>query len=327
LSKNFHTACNAFGTEVIHAPPRTPTHKPHIERTLGSAASLFAQFITGYTGRSAEHRGRKVEDQPLWSLHQLQELLEEWISSCWQARAHDGLRDPLAPGRTFSPNEKYAALVDTAGYLPLALSAEDYLELLPTRWQAVNSFGIKVNHRIYDCDELNGLRRVKSGLTERKNRWEVRHDPYDIRLLWVRDHHEGRWITVPWRLLSTIATPFGELAWDHEARNLREQGEPVTEDAIAEAVGDLLERAGAGPQETASAKPTRGGRSRSRGPKVAARTRATAQPACPRPGLPEPAAPKPLGGGSGADEDDGEPITDVVPLKVFDARKEAKKWW
>lgn len=29
LSKNFHAACNAFGTEVIHAPPRTPTHKPH----------------------------------------------------------------------------------------------------------------------------------------------------------------------------------------------------------------------------------------------------------------------------------------------------------
>jgi hypothetical protein len=28
LSTNFHMACDAFGTEVIHAPPRTPTHKP-----------------------------------------------------------------------------------------------------------------------------------------------------------------------------------------------------------------------------------------------------------------------------------------------------------
>lgn len=28
LSKNFHTACNALGTEVIHAPPRTPTTSP-----------------------------------------------------------------------------------------------------------------------------------------------------------------------------------------------------------------------------------------------------------------------------------------------------------
>ncbi|MFF7984154.1 integrase [Streptomyces sp. NPDC007901] len=325
LSKNFHTACNAFGTEVIHAPPRTPTHKPHIERTLGSAASLFAQFVTGYTGRSAEHRGRKIEDAPLWSLHQLQGLLEEWISSCWQTRAHDGLRDPLAPRRTFSPNEKYAALVETAGYLPLALSAEDYLELLPTRWQAVNSYGIKVNHRIYDSDELNGLRRVKSGITERKDRWEVRHDPYDIRLLWLRDHHEGRWITVPWRLLSTTVTPFGELAWDHEARNLREQGGQVTEDAVAEAVGDLLERAGTGPEASAPAKPAR--RGRGRGAKVAARTRATAQPAWPHPGPPEPASARAADDGPGTDEDDGEPIADVVPLKVFDAREEAKKWW
>jgi putative transposase len=28
------------------------------------------------------------------------------------------------PGREFTPNEKYAALVETAGYLPLALSED-----------------------------------------------------------------------------------------------------------------------------------------------------------------------------------------------------------
>lgn len=329
LSKNFHAACNAFGTEVIHAPPRTPTHKPHIERTLGSAASLFAQFLPGYTGRSTEHRGRKVEDEPLFSLHQLQELLEQWISAKWQNRAHDSLRDPLAPGRTFSPNEKYAALVETAGFLPLALTAEDYLELLPIRWQAVNSYGIKINHRIYNCDGLNDLRREKSGIAQRKNRWEVRHDPYDIRLVWLRNHHTGQWITIPWRLLSTTATPFGELAWGHTARDLREQGEPVTEDAIAEAVSDLLDRAASGPEEKAApAKPARGRRSRRRGPKVAARTQATSDPAWPRP---EPPPPPPAEPSSAAEDDAGheedDAVAEVVPLKVFDARKEARKWW
>ncbi|MFB7215500.1 hypothetical protein [Streptomyces sp. NPDC056255] len=33
---------------------------------------------------------------------------------------------------------------------------------------------------------------------------------YDIRLVWLRDHREGTWVTVPWRLLSSTATPFGE---------------------------------------------------------------------------------------------------------------------
>lgn len=329
LSKNFHTACNALGIEVIHAPPRTPTHKPHIERTLGSAASLFAQFLPGYTGRSTEYRGRKVEEEPLFSLHQLQELLEQWISASWQNRPHDSLRDPLAPQRTFSPNERYAALVETAGYLPLPLTAEDYLELLPARWQAVNSYGIKIKHRIYNCEELDGLRREKSGITERKNLWEVRHDPYDIRLVWLRNNRDGgKWITVPWRLLSTAPTPFGELAWDHEARNLREQGEHIAEGAIAKAVDNLMERVVAGPETVpAPSKPARDRKTR-RERKVAARTQATGEPAWPRPEHPpapppEPAAPT----GDDEEAEADEVLADVVPLKVFDARKEAKKWW
>jgi len=54
------------------------------------------------------------------------------IKASWQNRPHDGLRDPSAPGRAFTPNEKYTALVEAAGYVPVALSSEDYIELLPT---------------------------------------------------------------------------------------------------------------------------------------------------------------------------------------------------
>ncbi|MYV95942.1 Mu transposase C-terminal domain-containing protein [Streptomyces sp. SID1034] len=324
LSKNFHMACDAFGTEIIHAPPRTPTHKPHIERTLGSVATLFAQFVSGHTGRSAEHRGSRVEDNPLWSLPQLQELLEEWITARWQNRPHDSLRDPLAPGRAFTPNEKYAALVETAGYLPLALSSEDYLKLLPTRWQAVNSYGIKIKHRIYDCDELDGLRRERSGLADHKDRWEVRHDPYDVRVVWLRDHREKTWITVPWRLLSSQPVPFGETAWDHSARDLRDQqGATVTEEAICEAVGELLERAGTGPIEENQAPPVRKRARGRRAERAAARTRATSDASWPRPAPPSASAQT----GEPTDAADDEAVADVVPLRVFDARKEAKKWW
>jgi hypothetical protein len=57
----------------------------------------------------------------------LQDLLDEWPLAGWQTRPHDALRDPLAPRRMLSPNEKYAALVAAAGYLPLTLTGEDYL--------------------------------------------------------------------------------------------------------------------------------------------------------------------------------------------------------
>lgn len=33
---------------------------------------------------------------------------------------------------------------------------------------------------------------------------------YAIRLVRLRDHREGTWLAVPWRLLSSTTTPFGE---------------------------------------------------------------------------------------------------------------------
>src|SRR5208283_100028 len=54
--------------------------------------------------------------------------------------------------------------------------------------------------------------------------------------------------------------------------------------------------------------------------RVAARNRATAQPRWPRPepdGEPQPAA----------GEGEQEQLAAVIPLAVFDAREEAKKWW
>ena len=42
--------------------------------------------------------------------------------------------------------------------MPVALSAADYIELLPACWRAVNAYGIKISHRSYDGEELNPLR-------------------------------------------------------------------------------------------------------------------------------------------------------------------------
>ncbi|MFX9127610.1 hypothetical protein ABTN71_19615, partial [Acinetobacter baumannii] len=77
-----------------------------------------------------------------WTLTELQDLLDEWLLAGWQTRPHDALRDPLAPRRVLSPNEKYAALVAAAGYLPLTLTGEDYLELLPVTSRQINAYGI-----------------------------------------------------------------------------------------------------------------------------------------------------------------------------------------
>ncbi|MFC8016158.1 Mu transposase C-terminal domain-containing protein [Streptomyces cinereoruber] len=107
-------------------------------------------------------------------------VLDEWIVAKWQNRLHDGLRDPAHPGRLFTPNEKYAALVEACGYVPVALDGDDYIELLPAEWRAVNDYGIKIKNRTYNSAELGPMRRQNSGVTAKRGLWEIHRDPYDV---------------------------------------------------------------------------------------------------------------------------------------------------
>jgi hypothetical protein len=186
-----------------------------------------------------------------------------------------------AAGASFTPNEKYAALVETAGYVPVSLGADDYIELLPAQWRAVNAYGIKLDWRSYDSENLNPLRMQPSGVREKKDLWEIRHDPYDV----SRIHARGPdgWITVFWKHLNRMPMPFGELAWDHARRGL-DSG--ASEEEIAEAVAALLRRAGKGPGQ--DGKPALSKRDR----RVAARTK-TAAPRQAEPSPPELGAPPP----------------------------------
>jgi transposase InsO family protein len=309
LSAAFRSACRHLGISIQPAHLGSGAEKGHIERHFGTVASLFSQFASGYAGRSPDRRGRHVEDQPLWSMAELQELLDEWLL-LWLNRPHDGLRDPEHPGRAFTPNEKYAALVETAGYVPVAFGPDDYVELLPAEWRAVNAYGIKLNWRTYDREdsELDQMRLAPSGVKERKNLWEIRRDPYDVSRIYVRG--PDGWITAFWKHLNRVPMPFGELAWDHARRDL---GRGASEEEIADAVAALLRRASKGPEK--DGKPALSKRDR----RVAARTRA-ASPQEAQPGLPQPQA-------AAGQAEESAPLAKVIPMPIFDPFAEADKPW
>ena len=245
VSAAFRSACRHLGISVQPAHLGSGAEKGHIERYFGSVASLFCQFASGYAGRSPDRRGRHVEDQPLWSMAELQELLDEWLVAFWLNRPHDGLRDPEHPGRAFTPNEKYAALIEAAGYVPVALSGDDYIELLPAELAG----GQRLRHQAGPAQlrqrgaEPAAAAAVRDHASSR-DRWEVRHDPYDVSRIHVRG--PDGWITVFWKHLDRAPLPFGELAWDHARRSL---GREATEEQIADAVAALLRRANAGPED------------------------------------------------------------------------------
>ncbi|MBV8294273.1 MAG: DDE-type integrase/transposase/recombinase, partial [Mycobacterium sp.] len=179
ISTTFMSACRTLGISVQPAHPFTPTDKPIVERTLESVKTLFAQYITGYLGSSTEQRGHHADQDAVFSLIELQDLLDEWIVTGWQHRKHDGLRDPLTPTRVLTPNEMYAVSVAVAGYVAVPLAPEDDVGLLPMRPRRINSYGVKIDHRVYDDDALNPYRGQPSGIKTLRDRWAVHYDPYD----------------------------------------------------------------------------------------------------------------------------------------------------
>jgi len=306
VSDTFIRACARLGISVQNCRPGTPTDKGIVEATFAAVNTLFCQHVAGYTGSSTQLRGDRVDAQAAWTVPDLQDLLDEWLL-CWQQRPHDALRDPYFPRRAISPNDKYAALVAAAGYLPLTLTGEDYLELLPVAWRAINDYGIRIDYRTYDSPGLGPWRRQHSGIAARRGLWEVHHDPYDLSQVFVRT--PDGWVTAPWTHLPMISAPFADFTWRH-ARKLAAQAgrDDTSETEVARVLDELLTRAQAGPPaDKATAR-------------VAARTRVAT--AAHRPPPLEPAAVN-----SDNDEDAGSgQLAAVVPFGVFDADAEASRW-
>ena len=244
LSETFMRACAILGISVQPARPYTGSDKSLVERTFASINTLFCQHVAGYTGRDTTRRGPDVAEDAIWTVAQLQELFDEWVVACWQNRPHEGLSHTWGEGRDLSPNEMYAACVGISGYVPLPLTGDDYIELLPAVFRTVNDYGLTIDNRTYDCKALNPYRRLDSGLRGGNKQWEVHYDPYDITVVWLRDHRSDEWITVPWVYRSLAGQPFGLALWEHARRVTTERSGPRPAEAdVARNVADLLKRA------------------------------------------------------------------------------------
>lgn len=162
----------------------------------------------------------------------------------------------------------------------------------------------------------NRFRRQHSGVESKKGQWEVHYDPYDVSRIWVRNHHDDGWLAATWTHLRTSPVPFGDSVWQHARTTLAQRGQDqATEAEIARVADDLLDRAAHGPVSSARDRKDR---------RVAGRARATAAPSWPQPDIAEPTD----DGDRPRDPEDAEetPTAQVIPLPVFDARKEAEQW-
>ncbi len=236
LSQGFVAACETLGVNVQPAPPRRPQAKAVVERTFGSINDLFCQHVAGHTGSNPQRRGSKTEAETRWTIPQLQDFLDEWITCGWQNRPHDGLRHPVLPKTSLTPNQMWAALITISGYVPVPLTGADYLELLPVRWQPITERGIRLDYRTYNHDILDPHRSERSPVTARDGKWEIHYNPHDARQIWVR-LTDGQLHEIPWIHRDHVHQPFNDAIWRHvqaevELRGDREQHEADLADAL-----------------------------------------------------------------------------------------------
>ncbi|WP_427019131.1 Mu transposase C-terminal domain-containing protein (plasmid) [Pseudarthrobacter sp. P1] len=209
IGSTFTAACERLQISLTKAAPRTPTDKPHIERFFAGVNSGFTQYLAGYTGPNVVRRGKDPAAEARFTLADVQSLLDWWLVAIWQNRPHPGLRHPAMPKKDLTPNEAFAALASVAPQIPVTLTRDDYIALLPIAWRTIQPYGINFKGLHYDAPALHEYRGTPSGLpSPAAGRWEIRYDPYRIQSIHVRDHRKGRWIEAEWSLARHLVGPF-----------------------------------------------------------------------------------------------------------------------
>lgn len=198
LSRHFQDACRSLGISLTIAAKYTPTHKAKIERMFGTLKHQFTQYVIGYVGESPDMRGdEEIDPEQLLTLEQLQELLEDWIAVEWQNRPHQALRDPRNPALLMTPNQMVSAYREVAPELPLPMTADRYVALLPTEWRVINHYGVDIGLRVYDSQRLVALRRRRSHHRNHGGKWPFHVDPYNPMTVWLELDDE--FIPLSWR--------------------------------------------------------------------------------------------------------------------------------
>jgi transposase InsO family protein len=280
-SEHFVDACRTLKIAVRGARVRTPTDKAIIESTFGAIKKLFCQYVAGYTGRDLEKRGKRILDGPLWSINELQDLLDEWIALRWQQTPHDGLRNPLLPGVKISPNRMYATLVAAEGHVPMPLTVEENRKLLPFKRLKVTRKGVRIDNRTYNSPGLQKYLGKHSGLRGQGMKWQVRYSPYAPRYVWLWDHQIEGWVEAEFVHQRLIGEDWSLYLWEQAtAAVVAAGGYANQEREIAREVSLLRARARSGPDPADAGKP----RPLFTGPRLALRTR----PPNPYQGIPTP---------------------------------------
>ena len=164
LSAHVIGVCTRLGISIQPAQPKKPTDKPTCERFFKSLREGLIQHLPAYKGPDIYSRGEHVEDAAFLFVHEVEDVVREWIALVYHRSRQDGLAVPEWPHLKLSPNEMYEAGVAKAGLLRIPAAPELAYEFFEVHPRTIQHYGIEVGGLRYDGPALDGYRNAQSPL-------------------------------------------------------------------------------------------------------------------------------------------------------------------
>jgi transposase InsO family protein len=213
LSAHVISVCTRLGITIQPAQPKKPTDKPTVERFFKTLREGLIQYLPAYKGPDVYSRGEKVEDAAFLFIHELEDIIREWVALVYHRVKNEGLCIPEWPYLDLSPNEIYEAGVEKAGFLRVPASpglVYDFLEMAP---RTIQHYGVEIRGLRYWGNALRGHvdeRSPYGGVLNGK--WPIRVNPDDVRWAYFQEPADGSWHRLEWEHAPMIGTPFSSEA-------------------------------------------------------------------------------------------------------------------
>jgi len=187
--------------------------KAALERFFKTLREQLLVALPGYKGPDVHNRGKSPEQEAVYFLHELEQIIRQWIARIYHRSPHNGLCIPEVPGLELSPLDMYAHGAAQAGYLQAPARPDLVFDFLKVEWRTIQHYGVEVGGLRYDGKGLNGHRNTTSPYKgEHAGLWPLRLDPGDVSRIWFQRLKEGTWHELRWEHADAIGGPFSSEA-------------------------------------------------------------------------------------------------------------------
>ena len=148
------------------------------------------QFVPGYKGNDLTARGVAPENDAMYYIDQLEELIRDWVATVYHRTAHDGLCDPGLDTLELSPADMFERGIACAGYIEVPTDPDLAFEFLQVVNRTIQPAGVQWANRIYHDCEHGVLREHASkhspyGYTG-DDKWPISVNPDDVTKVYFR---------------------------------------------------------------------------------------------------------------------------------------------